>query len=250
MPRYTPGVEEIAPEAPEERQAGDEPGAADGATLVCPFLVSAAGPWRSAEPAREHRCSRLSRSTHLDLAYQRRYCLGSGGAGCPHHVTARAPGRFVPMLPVVVERGPLTANLEQDGVRRIAAPATVVIVGAALGALFLTRGPGAPGPTSTAGTVGPTLGSSSRPSAVPSGAAATAPPSSPSPAPPRSAPPSSAPRPSASPATAGGRTYSVRPGDTLGAIAARFGTTTRVLVQLNGIANPSLIRAGEVLKLP
>jgi LysM repeat protein len=48
----------------------------------------------------------------------------------------------------------------------------------------------------------------------------------------------------------GGRTYTVRPGDTLDAIAARFGTTTPTLVQLNGIANPSLIRVGQVLKLP
>ncbi len=57
------------------------------------------------------------------------------------------------------------------------------------------------------------------------------------------------PGPSPSPTTSG-RTYTIRPGDTLGAIAAKFGTTTRVLVQLNGIANPGLIRAGEVLKLP
>jgi len=63
-------------------------------------------------------------------------------------------------------------------------------------------------------------------------------------------PPSRTPRASASAAPVGGRTYTIRPGDTLGGIAARFGTTTRALVQLNGIPNPSLVRVGQVLKLP
>jgi LysM repeat protein len=44
--------------------------------------------------------------------------------------------------------------------------------------------------------------------------------------------------------------YKVRSGDTLTAIAARFGTTVRVLAQLNGISDPSRLRIGQVLKLP
>jgi LysM repeat protein len=39
-------------------------------------------------------------------------------------------------------------------------------------------------------------------------------------------------------------------GDTLGAIAARFGTTSTVLAKFNGIADPSFIRVGQVLRLP
>ncbi len=229
-----------------EEPATDEQRAAETEGPVCPFLVSAAGPWRSAEPARDHRCSRLTHATHLDLVHQRRFCLGSGGPGCPHYVTARAPGRFVSTLPVVVDRGPMTATLERDGIRRLAAPVTVVIVGAALGALLLSRGPGAPGPTPS-GSGEAALGTSS-PSAASSSPGSPAP--SRTPAPSSSPIPSSTPGPSASPTTTSGRTYTVRPGDTLGAIAAKFGTTTRVLVQLNGIANPSLIHAGEVLKLP
>ncbi len=231
-----------------EEPATDEPPDARATTLVCPFLVSVAGPWRSAEPARDHRCSRLTRSTHIEPTHQRRYCLGSGGPGCPHYVAARANSRFVSTLPVIVDRGPLTATLEKDGVRRLAAPATVVIVGAALGALLLSRGPGAPAPT-PGGPVAPTPGASTQSAAPASPPASAAP--SPSPAPTVSSLPSQSPGASPSPsATTGGRTYTVRPGDTLGAIAAKFGTTTRVLVQLNGIANPSLIRAGAVLKLP
>jgi len=42
----------------------------------------------------------------------------------------------------------------------------------------------------------------------------------------------------------------VKSGDTLSAIAARNGTTVKILAQLNGIADPSLIRVGQVLTLP
>jgi lipoprotein-anchoring transpeptidase ErfK/SrfK len=41
----------------------------------------------------------------------------------------------------------------------------------------------------------------------------------------------------------------VRRGDTLSQIAGRSGSTTAVLARLNGIANPSLIHVGQVLRL-
>lgn len=44
--------------------------------------------------------------------------------------------------------------------------------------------------------------------------------------------------------------YTVRPGDTLWAIARRFGTTVQELAALNGIADPDLIYPGQVLRLP
>ncbi len=49
--------------------------------------------------------------------------------------------------------------------------------------------------------------------------------------------------------SASGGTYVVRPGDTLSKIAQRFGTTASALSHLNGIANPSAIYAGQVLRL-
>lgn len=45
------------------------------------------------------------------------------------------------------------------------------------------------------------------------------------------------------------RTYTVRAGDTLSGIAARYGTTWQHLQQLNGIKNANLIFAGQVLRI-
>lgn len=47
----------------------------------------------------------------------------------------------------------------------------------------------------------------------------------------------------------GQSTYTVQPGDTLSSIAARFGSTPQALAAYNGIANPSLIYVGQVLRL-
>lgn len=44
-------------------------------------------------------------------------------------------------------------------------------------------------------------------------------------------------------------TYTVRSGDTLSGIAARYGTTAAALASLNGIANPNLIYVGQVLRI-
>jgi LysM repeat protein len=46
------------------------------------------------------------------------------------------------------------------------------------------------------------------------------------------------------------RTYVVRRGDYLSAIARRFGVATADLVTVNGLYNPSLIYAGQVLVIP
>ena len=44
--------------------------------------------------------------------------------------------------------------------------------------------------------------------------------------------------------------YEIQPGETLGTIALKFGTTIEVLVQLNGIRNRNDVQAGQKLKLP
>jgi LysM repeat protein len=54
---------------------------------------------------------------------------------------------------------------------------------------------------------------------------------------------------SAAPKTPDASTYTVKAGDTLSKIAAKFGTTYQELAKLNGIANPNKIYPGQVIKL-
>ena len=51
-------------------------------------------------------------------------------------------------------------------------------------------------------------------------------------------------------AAAGERTYTVKKGDTLSKIASEYGTTYLKLASYNGIANPSAIRVGQVIRIP
>ena len=58
--------------------------------------------------------------------------------------------------------------------------------------------------------------------------------------------PGGAPAPSPSPSVT---TYTIQPGDTLGGIAAQYGTSVSSLVALNGIANPDVIYAGQTIRV-
>ena len=50
--------------------------------------------------------------------------------------------------------------------------------------------------------------------------------------------------------TPSGKTYTVQSGDTLSAIAKRFGTTVNAIAQLNGIKDVNKIYVGQVLRIP
>ncbi|MFN2186098.1 MAG: LysM peptidoglycan-binding domain-containing protein, partial [Anaerolineae bacterium] len=54
----------------------------------------------------------------------------------------------------------------------------------------------------------------------------------------------------AGPAHAQGQTHTVRRGETLSSIAARYGTTVQAIVQVNGLANANYIYAGQRLIIP
>lgn len=60
--------------------------------------------------------------------------------------------------------------------------------------------------------------------------------------------PKPTPRPAPKP-TSSGTTYTVRSGDTLSGIAARYHTTWKTLQRLNGISNPNLIYVGQKLRI-
>jgi LysM repeat protein len=63
------------------------------------------------------------------------------------------------------------------------------------------------------------------------------------------APPSGEPPPGPPPVS-GPRTYVVESGDTLGAIAQRFGTDVDTIVALNNLSNPDVLAVGDTLQLP
>jgi LysM repeat protein len=50
-------------------------------------------------------------------------------------------------------------------------------------------------------------------------------------------------------ASLGAQTYTVQSGDTLSAIAARFGTTVASISQANDISNPNEIEVGQILTI-
>lgn len=55
---------------------------------------------------------------------------------------------------------------------------------------------------------------------------------------------------SPAPSTSAARTHRVQPGEHLSGIAAHYGTTAAAIAHANGIANPSLIYVGQVLRIP
>ena len=126
----------------------------------------------------------------------------------------------------------------------------IALMGFAFAAIILARltgggvpaGAGEPSPTpQETSQASASSASTDRPTAT---VVATAPAVS-SAAPGASATPAS-PRPS----TTGTRTYKVKAGDTMIGIAARFGTTTKAILKLNGITKASNLKVGQVLQIP
>ena len=52
------------------------------------------------------------------------------------------------------------------------------------------------------------------------------------------------------PAASGAGSHTVKSGETLGKIAAKYGTTISAIAEANGISNPNLVRLGAVLAIP
>ena len=221
---------------------------------ICPFLLADSG-WRSAAPAKEHRCLALGADVPLALEKQKRLCLTPEHRICPAYTTAlglgeggeeaalaAVPRRPYPrMAPVVLDHGRMRLAVPAAARDRPAgqlALASLMVV--AFAAIALSRlsgvGPGGVG----AGASSP----SPRASVV---AVAPSPTPVPTPEPTPSAAPSATPGPSPTPDL---RTYKVKRGDTLIGIAARFGTTVKALVDLNDIEDRSRIAIGAVLKIP
>jgi len=232
---------------------------------ICPFLVAADGRWRSASAVREHRCTAVTPAAPLAVEKQRRLCLTAEHAMCATYLAAgeaRAAGhRAVPTrrpvartTPVVLDQGRWPVQLPE--INGLALPgigqgALVVLLALAFAAVLIARlatsggGSGAEVP----------LGSGGPAASAVAGAGATQQAATPAPTSEATTAPSptlvpTEQQPTPAPAAANPTTYKVKKGDTLSGIAAKFGTTVKVLAKLNKISDPRTIHVGQVLKLP
>ncbi|HJP88718.1 MAG TPA: LysM peptidoglycan-binding domain-containing protein [Candidatus Limnocylindrales bacterium] len=254
------------------RPADDEAAAPPG-PRGCPFLLADGGGWRLDVPSREHECTAVSPAAALSLEKQSRLCLTAAysscatflasmgargtrlGAAAPEHATRWGLTRTT----AVIEdaggmRSRVTSAITDRG-RWPAVPAVLLLTGLIVLGLSGLRGtpassiatPPATAPSVIAtATTNPTSPATTRPTEAP-------PTSGPSSLP--SVPPTSAPtaRPTIVPPPTPGpsfRTYTVRDGDTLSAIASKFGTTSKAIADLNGIKVSTTLHAGDILKIP
>ena len=237
----------------------------------CPFLLSEAGGWRLDMPSRDHRCAAFSPPAPLAPEKQSRLCLTEAHLECATYlasVAARETRLGAPPLEratrwglarttsVIEDPGgvaPRVVSALLDRRRWPAIPAILLVAGLFVLAVSGFRG------------LLPTTGTAATPSA-PAVVAVTSPtpqatvptptlppptetPALPSPTPLPTLPPTGSPEPTHTPKPTY-RTYTVRPGDTLSAIAAHYHTTVTAIAQLNHIADPAKLRVGQVLLIP
>jgi LysM repeat protein len=222
-------------------------------------------------PSRDHRCAAFTPAAPLAPEKQSRLCLTEGHTGCATFLASVAAREarlgaaprdratrwgLARTTTVIQDPGGIRARLMSallDRRRWPAIPAALLVV-----ALFVLAISGFRG-------VLPTTGVGASPSAPVAAIASERPETTDAPttteppltlpptgsAPPTEAPPTTAPAASAAPSTAPTfRTYKVKPGDTLSAIAGRYHTTVATLQRLNHISDPSKLRVGQVLRIP
>jgi LysM repeat protein len=197
----------------------------------------------------------------LAAAKQRALCLTAAHVDCQTFraamqldETGPRPSirwRFGSTTPTALDRGGLAGRLAAAPRRIIGQGLLAILLVAALVILAsgYLPGIGVATPTGPAASATP---SGSPPSTA---AAATPTPSASSTPLPTSTPVATTPPPAATPSlvptpASSVLTYVVQSGDTLYAIAGRFGTTVAAIQAINGIADPSIIRPGQVLLIP
>ena len=221
----------------------------------------------------EHRCHAIRPTEELHRRQQLTTCLAAEHRACPRYLAATQAAPTADPWPVAdADAGAISTRLvlgpdaASRGVRAMSAarPAagrwavgtTLAVVGVAVaggvtgafGAFPLGEAGAAASPTATqAATVSPTEqpavgGPSPRPAAsnLPSATAIPTP----------EVTPTTGPAPTSTPAPPQARTYVVQPGDTLAAIATRFGSSVPAIQEANGLADSNVILIGQVLVIP
>jgi LysM repeat protein len=248
---------------------------------LCPYLASDEG-WRATSAGRDLHCQAVRPALRLALDKQRRLCLREAHLECPTYLAARSarvaagssrsdqdpdserapmsPWNFMRTAPAVIGDGRISIPIEIGGRERTIPQAGLgaLLVGV-LAILVFARLAGDAGTGSAGIAVLPSPSTSQVAVLVPSPTPAptvTPMPQSPSPVATPASTPARTPGASTTGAVAGatatapGRTYRVRSGDTLFAIAQRFGTTVRAIQELNNIDDPSRLHVGQVLLIP
>jgi LysM repeat protein len=246
----------LPPETASPDPAGPEP--VLPTVAQCPYLISADGAWRRSVPSREHRCAAVTPPAPLIADKQRALCLTEDHLGCATFLAAESaraaaidrpaslPRPIARTAPVILDSGRVSIAMPGLRADRSTGQALlVVLLVLAFVAILIAKLSGAGGGLGVvAATTSPHPSASliARPSARTSPNTSTVPATS-------DAPTSSA---KASPATSPGstKTYTVKKGDTLIGIAARYGTTTKAIIRLNDLKSPSALKIGQVLKLP
>ncbi len=236
----------------------------------CPFLLSEAGGWRLDVPSRDHRCAAFSAPAPLAPEKQARLCLTSDHVTCATYLASIAarearlgappPERatrwgLARTTTVIEDPGGIRSRVVgvvRDRRRWPAIPAVLLVVGLFALAVSGFRGFGTAGgagstPSASLTAVVATGSPTPVPTIPPTEQPPTETPAAPSPSPALTLPPTGSPAPTPKPTY---RTYTVKPGDTLSGIAARYHTTVSALVALNHIADPAKLRVGQVLLIP
>jgi LysM repeat protein len=227
------------------------------AVAICPYLSSSGGAWRSVSPSRDHRCVALTPPTAQPSDKQRRHCLAAAHVECsifraaqaarhtalaagadPNRIAAAdAARRPLPRTtPILLEPPHLldqVTRLQLDRAPGQIALVALMVVAFAIVALSRFTAPS-------------TAISSPSPSFV-----AVLPSVAPTRTPTPTLEPSSAPSDGASggPPASFRTTYTVKKGDTLIGVAAKFKTTAAAIRRLNALKS-STLKVGQVLKIP
>lgn len=234
---------------------------------VCPYLALGQDQ-RTAVAAydADHVCRAIDPPQPLERSRQQQLCLTEDHRTCERYGAIEAqrrqaaatqwppaPDAVIGSTRLVIDPDPSWRGLAVDAVarrgsRRLAIAGAVAVLGVVAVAGGATGGIG----WFTSAFASPTPTSSARPSPTPPPATPAAT-SVPTPAPTPVVTPSPAAIATPAPATPAAeptpQTYVVQAGDTLGAIATRFGTTVPALQAANGLTG-TIITIGQVLVIP
>lgn len=258
-----PGTEDALSTRSSDEQSGADNG---NGPRGCPFLVAESGGWRLDLPSKDHRCTAVSPVAVLSLEKQSRLCLTAAFPRCATYLAsleardsrlgpiASAPAtrwRLTRTTAVIEDAGGLRSRVVgslTDRSRWPAVPAVLLLTGLIVLGLSGLRGTPAsavasPSPSQQGASATATAGASPAPTEAPPTEAPTAAPTTPSLAPTTKPPATAKPVPTF-------RTYTVKSGDSLSAIASKFGTTSRAIADLNGIKVTTTLHIGQVLKIP